>query len=320
MNIEKDIINFTNSDYLFLAQTDIAQRQFQYFSKKLVLSDEMLSRFKVNIDLNNRYCEETKTPYLHIVFPAKIPCFYELFSSNGIPITPIFSNAHALPNVSYPIDILKGEEHFYKYDTHNNDLGKILLANFILEQLRLGDRLLKPLFKNVEYKGDLSSRLGYEAVKEKKFVGFENTNKTIFSVSNSKALPGNTGRIIFMYNTKPIYQARLLICGDSFIQGIAPILAHYFSEIVFFRNSYILNDIADNLEPDYIITSNAERYLVSVPDASIKRPFFMNFFNTQFKPENFTETELTAFDALFSGKSSSIYKRWKRQIYEKYST
>jgi hypothetical protein len=305
---------------LFLAQTDMAQRQFQYFSKKLELSDEMLSRFRSNINLNNRYCEVRNIPYLHIVFPAKIPCFQDLFELNGIPISPIFSEGHALPNVYYPIDILNGKEHFYKYDTHNNDLGKLLLGHYLIERLQLNEPFLKPLFKEVKYKGDLNSRIGLQPVNEKKFVGFENISKTILSFSNSNALPGNTGRIIFIYNAKPILHARLLICGDSFIQGIAPILAHYFAEIVFFRNPYILDDIADNLEPDYIITSNAERYLVSVPDAKIKRPFFMNFFNTQFKPENFSENELSAFDALFSGKSSLTYKRWQRRVHEKFVT
>ena len=72
-SIQQDILKFEDSPFLFLCQTDVAQRQYQHFKGEILLSEEMISKFQENIQFNREYTSSVEVPYHHVVFPAKIP-------------------------------------------------------------------------------------------------------------------------------------------------------------------------------------------------------------------------------------------------------
>ena len=156
-------------------------------------------------------------------------------------------------------------------------------------------------------------QLNLEALQEKRVTGIENSkiNPSVFTTNS--ALSANSGTILFYFNALAKFNKRLLVFGDSFVQSCLPILSNYFSEIIFLRSPFIIPDLADNLEPDFILTSNAERYLTSIQNAKAKKPYFLHYFSTQFNPKNFEPTHLEALIALFSGRYSHEYRSWKRQ-------
>lgn len=308
--IKNDVIKLPGSEQLFLAQMETAQRQFSHFIGEKELDKKMQQNFRKNIFLNNDFCKSEGIVYKHIVFPAKIPSFRKLFAEHGIHVEPMFRKVHDLENVVYPISRLNPEIDFYKSDTHNSDNGKLKLCDNLVSDLGAEIISNKALFEKREFKGDLAQKLGLESTEEDKFVGFEDLNIGSFSFSTSKALAGNMGRIIFNYNSGAKYKSRILLFGDSFIQGLIPILNFYYEEIFYFRRPYVIQDIAKNLSPDIIVTSNAERYLASVPDASLCQPYFLHFFTKRFDPSRFSESDIAAFNAIFSGRESPLFKRF----------
>lgn len=312
--VKNDVIQLLNSEQLFLAQLESAQRQFSHFIGERTLTTKMLDNFRNNILLNSEFCRNNNIVYKHIVFPAKIPSFKKLFAEHGLIVKPMFSESHSLENVCYPEEVLDPEVDFYKTDTHNSDTGKLKLVNFLLAELNQRPLSDEALFEKRQFKGDLAQMLGLETSLEDKFIGFKNRNLESFLFGTGTALSGNMGRIIFNYNKGAKYRFRILLFGDSFIQGLIPILNYYYEEIIYFRSPYVIQDIAKNLTPDIIITSNAERYLTSVPDASLCQPYFLHFFSNRFEPSKFSESDINALNAVFSGRESPLYKRFIRSL------
>ena len=67
-SIVHDVIKFRDSPFLFLSQTDTAQKQFQHFTGEISLSEDKLVKFQENIQFNREYSEKSDVPYHHIVF------------------------------------------------------------------------------------------------------------------------------------------------------------------------------------------------------------------------------------------------------------
>lgn len=319
-SIKEDILKFDESPFLFLCQTDVAQKQLQHFKGEILLPDEKIAKFHDNIQFNRDYASKTGTHYHHIVFPAKIPTFEKLFSQAGINVTPMFSEAHTGPNISYLDAFLIPEKHFLVQDTHNSDMGRIALSSNILQLLNLPKIDDEFLWESSQVLGDMGKRLNLEPFPEQKMVDIKNvkTAKKLFHTAS--ALSGNSGMIMFFFNALPKFNKRLLVFGDSFVQSCLSILSFYFSEVIYLRSPFIIPDIADNLEPDFILTSNAERYLTSIQNAKAKKPYFLNYFSSRFNPDTFHPAHLEALTALFSGRDSHEYKKWKRDNVSKVKT
>ncbi len=313
-DIFNDVIRVEDSPFLFLAQMNSAQRQFQHFTGEIELKHSSIDTFRQNIEFNQEYCASRGINYHHVVFPAKIPTFSSLFTKIGVPISPIFSAEHLSDGVSYPIELLSPEEDFMLHDTHNTDVGKLKLTNYLLDKLELPRFDSQPIFKPLDFKGDLAKKVGLPATSIERISDFEGINYKGRVFSTAGALSGNMGQIQFSHNLNPVHKKRLLLFGDSFIHSCTPILNRLFEDVIYFRTPFIQPDIADNLSPDYILTSNAERYLVMVQSAVQKKPYFLNYFSPAFDPSKFTEKQIAAFKALFAGRYSPEYIQWKRQV------
>jgi hypothetical protein len=317
MYFDNDVICFEQSPFLFLRQHESTQHQYQYFQGEKVLKEQKYEQFQKNIAFNVRYCVEKNVQYQHIVFPAKIPVFSSLFKKAGINVKPLFCVHHEHDSVYYPYPVLNMDSDFFVQDTHNSDEGKLKLVRSILSKLNMDFVELSPIWRDSDIVGDMGKRLGRKGYKEKKLIGFDGKPIKPKIFSTVSALSGNSGQIFFSVNPKAEYNARILMFGDSFIHSCINIFAQQFSEVIYLRSPFILPDIADNLSPDYILTSNAERYLTAIPDAEAKKPYFLNYFNNAFNPSTFSSESKEALFALFSGRRSHTYKIWKREVFRR---
>lgn len=294
------------NDELFLHQENRLHGQFEYFLGKKLISDKSVKNFKSNIERGVALSEELGFKYLHIVFPSKVSVYKELFSSFDCKITPMFSQLHEHSHVFFPPFT---HEHYDSVDTHTNHIGIVYLLNCISERFNY-EKGTNPIWKSKMVGGDLSIMLktGLKC-KTMRFNGFGSqcNMKEIKYYSIANALDGNTGQFEYTYNRYAVNNLRVVLFGDSFFRSRLKIFSSLFSEVVFFRNPYVLEDVVRNLTPDIVLSGNAERYLADVPDCMSDEPWFLNYLKPNFNSQNVEPEALLAFKRLFSNKKLSQY-------------
>lgn len=302
-------------DYLFLYQEDRAQNQFGYLTGNLNLDRKQVILFKNNLKENNLLAKKYRFLYKHVVYPCKAVAFSDIFKKYDVHIMPIFSKEHECENVIYPY--LKAE-HYHPDDTHTNHIGNLKVVCDLMKELN-GIDLPEPLFAEAKIKGDLNSMLDEdrEIPTKKIFAGFNGCiNDKVERFSLDKHLKGNSGHIDFHYNPYALYNSRIVLFGDSFFKNSLNIFNKIFSEVIYFRVPFIYEDVIKCLSPDVVLTGNAERYLVDVPDSSIPTPYGINFLSkTLVNP--LSESEYKILCVLFSGRYSDEFKKNYSNRYEK---
>jgi len=94
-------------------------------------------------------------------------------------------------------------------------------------------------------------------------------------LTNQEAIKGNNGAIKISSNSFPVFKKRLVIYGDSFFGGtLLKILSEFFEEIFYMRSPYFHDDLLRFIQPDYVLTGQAERYLAGGISDSNKLPAF----------------------------------------------
>jgi hypothetical protein len=116
-----------------------------------------------------------------------------------------------------------------------------------------------------------------------------------------------------MRNPYSVYDKRVVIFGDSFFNNNMNIqLSHLFREIVFFRSPVFMKDVVSSINPDIVLTGQAERYLSScVSDENATNPL-IRYMNGQFyDASKVSKAFYIAFDAVFSYvPQPARYKHW----------
>lgn len=297
----------TLNEVHFLHQKDRAQKQFQHLTKEIKLNKNSIDNFVLNIKRNTEICSQDGVPYKHIVFPAKPVIYRDEFKKIGIDITPIFSDAHKLNNVIYPI--LEKEDYDYN-DTHTNEIGTIKIIKKLSKFLKL-PLLPDPILTDVVRQGDLDVKLKKSIVKKtKRFLGFY--KESLFKqehYTTQHSLEGNTGHIDFLYNPYAIKNKRLLLFGDSFFRTKLKIYSSIFSEVIYLRSPYIIEEVYNILKPDFVLTGNAERYLTDVSFYKESPPWFLVFLTPKFNSKELDIRDSQAFKLLFSGRYDKEYIR-----------
>lgn len=305
LTIKNNVITF--GDALFLQQKDRAQHQFQLLMGEVTLKPKMVDTFQRNMAHNISIAKREGFDYKHIVFPCKPIVFREKFQSIGVELNPIFSDQHHHPQVLYPTNILP--EDYFLEDSHLKASGTLKIIEQVLEEFGYS-KLPKPLYGYHDVAGDLRKMLGGDCLEKKQFLksldGLPQNRVQHFSTASG--LEGNTGHLYFFFNPYALHNVRLVLFGDSFFQRRFDIFKRIFSEVVYFRNPYILDDVVKVLEPDIVLTGNAERYLWHVPDCDSARPWFMNYISNRYDSKKIPESDIKAITALFSGKSSREYR------------
>lgn len=313
MDLKKvDGLEFKNGvvifgENLFLHQDGVAQQQFEYLTGNLKVSKVAIESFKENISHNKNMSYQYGFDYRHVVFPAKPVLYADEFKKIGVDINPIFGKEHASDAVIYPM-LTKND--YDSDDTHTNQFGVFKVIADVLYDLGYSS-LPIPILKSIESSGDLAVMCEQSAIKKKIVVGFldylNNTSK-IERYSLAPYLIGNTGRMEFIFNPYGVINKRIVLFGDSFFGSKLNIFERLFTEVVFFRNPYVIEDVVKCVSPDIVLTENAERYLVDVPCVKDSHPWFMNYITNKFDSSKIPKSTTNAFNVLFSGRSSKIYQ------------
>ncbi|MGO2278644.1 MAG: hypothetical protein ACTH5U_07505, partial [Pseudomonadales bacterium] len=183
---------------------------------------------------------------------------------------------------------------------------KVILQ--VLKVLGYSD-LPNPLFTNDKKRGDLMKMLGRNDLEDiKKIIGFTDLPFELLEFNLDTALKGNTGDIKILFHPDAFYNQRLVLFGDSFFEFGLKVYSLLFSEVIYFRKPYILDDIVKILEPDIVLTSNTERYLYNVSDCHRDKPWFINYISKRFNSELLDDTDRKAFEVIFSGRKLKYKK------------
>ena len=315
-----DVIEIVKTGNLFLHQYNSAQRQIQHFTGEATLSSAAINNFVENVSYSHNFCHERDIRYQHIVFPAKPIAFASEFKEAGVELTSLMTKQHYQGSVIYPIEQLASQEHFYRQDTHLNDFGKLAIMEMILRKLGYTLPKFSPRYGTRNLVGDLGGKLSLEAVPETTISELRPGEVAKKSFSTATFLSGNAGQISYHINFNSIFKQRLVLFGDSFIQAFLGLFSSLFHEVVYMRCPHVRGDITDLLAPDLVLTSNAERYLVNVPNHKTNPPYFLHYFNSGFRPSEIEDVTRNAFKALFSGPKSTAYLHWYSQMKRQYNS
>lgn len=317
INIKNNVI--TIKEQRFLYQKNTGQRQFEHLMGNLKVSEKarriFIENIKNNIELSNKY----NIKYKHIIFPAKPFVFRETFKSEGIEIKSICNEETKFSQVIYPN---LSESDYDSDDTHTNDQGVIKIINQILKDLNYNFRI-EPKFSIGRKACDLGVMLGIPESNYLKldsiFInGKEIKKQHVYKYSLDKYLNSNTGDLSYTINFESPIKETLVLFGDSFFKTRLHLFSSIFEDVIYIRNPYIMEDIIKTIKPDIILSGNAERYLINPPSSSTPRPYFMNYLAHGFKTPP-SKDIITAFEALFSGRESDLFKNFKSRLKSEFS-
>lgn len=292
-------------DVLFLHQENVSQHQFQVLTGEISIDAKNKVNFHSNMAHNLAIAQKHKFNYKHIVFPAKPIVYKKYFESIGVNLASIFNESFYHSEVIYPH---LNTEDYHLHDTHINDVGSFKVVSEVMETLNYPS-LPEPLFIDTQKSGDLMKMLGRDDLENVKIInGFAGLPFEPLEFTLGAALKGNTGDMKILFNPKALHNSRLILFGDSFFEFGLKVYSLLFTEVIYLRKPYILDDVVKILEPDIVLTANTERYLYNVPDCHKDTPWFMNYLNKRFNSELLSNVDRKAFEAMFSNKRSKLYK------------
>lgn len=311
--IARDGVIELNSQF-FLHQQDRAQSEFQHLAGEKTIAPEQIRRFQQNVDLSAAYCRSAGFPYLHLVYPSKTMAFRDAFRAAGVELVGIFSDAHKRDEVLYPLDDLVGVEDYETLDSHCSEPGYLKIARTAFRTLGAPIDTYRPIVTTRLRRCDLAHMRGLPEQPLETIRQFEGLAAEPIRFSNTQMLPGNRGKIDYFLNDVAPVRARVLMFGDSYFGGTMPVIAPLIRELIYLRCPYVMEDVANALEPDIILTGNAERYLVDVPDKTRDAPYFTQFFLKGVDTSQLNERNREALLALFSGRDSATFETWREKV------
>jgi hypothetical protein len=313
LKVKNGVLIFPD-ETLFLRQKDRGQFQFDYLLGKKTIHKASIENFKGNVLCNTAYCSTNGIPYLHVIFPCKAIAYREEFKEYGLNVKKI-ANEDILStgSVYYPEFNRIEKNWFMENDTHCSHKGYKEIMHDVFTSLNITIPNIGFTTTKDQVQGDLGKMLGNPPI-EREIIKEYNIKSDIYSFTNRKSLPGNTGQMHLKINTLAPLKKRIALFGDSFFVGCLSYLSHIFEEVFYIRNPFILQDVANSLKPDIILTGNAERYLVNTPSASKVTPYFMNYVNQRTEMRKMGERNIKAFNCFFCDKTSSQYNEWKSNL------
>ena len=256
-----------------------AHSVLDFASGKALVPDASYAVFEANVAQRAIWAAARRASYLHVIFPDKQSVLlddYPLPRPVRLGEMYLRRAASVAERVLYPRDMLRQHQGacFLKTDTHLSDRGIILATIAVVERITGTDcgvhatNLLANLTSKRNLCGDLGSKLMPQVFAEESFLVCPSQAHEF-----SNRLSGNNGLADIWISPGALLDKRLLIFGDSFARNMAKVLSFFFKDILFTRTPFFHVDIVDQMQPDYIISENVERYLANVkPDRD--RPCF----------------------------------------------
>jgi len=216
-------------------------------------------------------CAKAGIPFRHLLFPDKQSALSALFPVEapvclGDEYLARCPNARA--HVVYPKATLAaaGADTYQRSDTHASDLGNVLVVAESVAALT-GEAqdanvaaLLAKRTEVREVPGDLGSKLAPPMPSRELFVQVDwKLHRFVNHLTG-----GNNGVTDLYVSPNAVYPKRLLVFGDSFARGMAPLLSFFFREVAFLRTPFFHAEIFNQMKPDFVLTQAVERYLSRV--------------------------------------------------------
>tara|TARA_R110002020_G_scaffold387781_1_gene598526 strand:- start:890 stop:2020 length:1131 start_codon:yes stop_codon:yes gene_type:complete len=310
----KNNVIFGDDDKLFLFQG--AHAQFDYLCGKKEVSIYSIEEFNSNIKKRRAFCLDRGKDYLHVIFPCK-PIIYQN-NFNNLSFKPIYSDKHQSEGVLYPLNYLNFESSYYKNDTHCSPKGSWECLTAIFKELSL-EHQEEPLFKSeVRASGDLAVMIDETERSEEieVFCGLKDRNiRSIREFSNQTMVQRNNGVIKILTNSFPVFDKRVLIFGDSFFGGnLLAMLSEFFKEVIYVRTPYFQSDLVPFIDPDIVLTGQAERYLTSGLSDNNILPIFSEYIFSGYDNSKIDDSFNKALKAILSPKGGAVYNHWRNSF------
>ncbi|MTH80286.1 hypothetical protein [Paracoccus aestuariivivens] len=246
-----------------------AAAQFDYLTGKKKVHDQHVQNMERNTLRRHAKAQTVGARYLNVVMPSKpICCAEKLPDSYAGKCRSLFEtyfntgmNSESRRMTLYPIDVMRGSENFKRLDTHPNDLGNLRAARVILQNLDITLRDA-PALVDHPTAGDLAVMLNRREMRSQEptilrpLHGLRDFDNIYF------LKPGtNTGHMRVLFNPKDTEGRTLLVCGDSFIVGLLPLLAREFETVLYVRGPVFPYEVIESFRPSHIISASTERYI-----------------------------------------------------------
>lgn len=254
-------------DWLFLDQ-DANHVQAQ-ITGKFALSENFEMTWASLGAYRKAAFEARGIPYVFLIAPNK-ECVYSEYLPEGTslsPLRPVSKVLTALESnlrVLYPLAELKESrsirETYPRGDTHWNQYGSFVVYQLLMkiigiDPMKEGDidfhtqivdgDLSSKIGLNTEY---ISARLKIDRTKITENNGVKNIGQYLVLENENKSLP------------------KLVLFRDSFSTSLLAMISQHFSRLVVVWQPNIDYGIVDREQPDYVISQQAERFLISPPD------------------------------------------------------
>lgn len=269
-----------HNGYLFLAGG--AHDVLAMVTGRKPIPGESIRIFRENLEARNRWAEEHKIAYVHLIVPDKQSVIPEEWPFDPpIRLGQVFADgSEGVAKMFYPTDLLQKhkEKAIKKADTHLSDHGSLLLAVQLVEsfvgesQKAAAQHLDSRATIDIETNGDLGAKLDPPLPSTERKFG-ERPPGTWY---HNDLKGGNNGIVDIRINPAAPMTRTCLMFGDSFGRDICTQLQHWFVVVLFFRTPFFHPDIVAQACPDFVVTQTIERYLPSTRTDE-ERPLFFAY-------------------------------------------
>lgn len=280
----------------------------KYVTGEIAPSAESFQAFNENIKTRKQLLDEHNIQYAHVIFPDK-----QSVLTREFPISPVVRLGDVYVNqmergvkgsVIYPADYLhKRDNVFLPLDTHMTDQGSVEVLRLILNHFNLKAypeilHLEKSINQPIKSTGDLGGKLTPKQYQDSLRL---NPDWKFFQTKSSTGF--NDGLVDILFNPTAKFDKTLLLFGDSFFRMM---LAHFnlmFTKVICLRTRFLHPEMLISIEPDFVLTGNAERYLSNVTCDEQATPFFYYPYLRQNTPIETNAEFLDAWRAVLSPRS-----------------
>lgn len=242
------------------------------------VADQLAGRFPLAQDFEKRWralfearaalCERIGAQHLHFIAPAKECALAHLLPSDmpvtdQRPVTDVLKAARGVVQTLYPLDAFKGlgMTGYGRQDSHWRAEGAILAYRLIMEALGLHPLEPHQIESIPSAMNDLGVKIGMEPVIEPQYAvpAFPRHREVL----NNHVKP--LGNLIVTEIDDPSLPTAVIF-RDSFLTTSYRLFAQHFRRVVYVWQPNLDLGIIQRERPDFIVTEQAERFLVVVPD------------------------------------------------------
>lgn len=256
--------------YLFL-DNDM-NRVIDQTEGRLSLSLEKIEAWKNEYYSRYDYCKRNGIRYFFFVAPNKHSIYPEYLPEH-IKISrnrPIYQlDKHF--EIFYPDKELCQKKHYPLYsktDTHWNDIGSLVGANFLVSKIDNSIPLIRVERQKIERTknaGDLGSKL--KPIMKDEFFSIDLSDSgVIFHYENGLM---NRGRTCLYRNANRNLLRAIMFCDSFGYHSMHKFLAEYFAELLCLHTANFDRNLIKKFKPNIVISQYVERFLIAkAPDSA----------------------------------------------------